>query len=150
MSKNIIFILMYHRQKLLDLIYRLSILKTPGKIRNPKMVTLNYNCQSLFYRLQVFDMCTSGKYMRIKLVFQLHTHILQQMERPLYTTVCTMHKWVAQKADPPQRRCTYFIHLLLLTHMIHIPFCRGVAIFLTAVPLTVNHCNCVCTKAGVI
>jgi hypothetical protein len=68
--------------------------------------TLNYICQRLFYRLNVLHICTTSNYTLITLVFAYQPHVLQQMESPFYTnnlphiTVCTMHKWMAQKANP--------------------------------------------------
>jgi hypothetical protein len=44
-----------------------------------------------------------------------------------------------------QRRCIHFAHSVLLRRRTNAAFCRGVAIFLTAVPLVANHWQCVCT-----
>jgi hypothetical protein len=77
-------------------IYRLRILKTPRKIQNR-----NYDCQCLFYRLDVFDMYDWYIYAHQVGIPVPSIHFAAN-GTPLYTnnmphtTVCTMHKWLAQ------------------------------------------------------
>jgi hypothetical protein len=101
-------------------------------------------------------MCAIGNSVHIKLVFQFHRYILQQMELPLYTnnlchrTVCKVHKWMAYNVDSLQIPSDNVVALLsyvwpYCTIRHTSAFCKHTAIFLTTVLLAANHCNCMCT-----
>jgi hypothetical protein len=82
----------------------------------------------------------------IKFVFQFDAYIYIKKERSLHTNslshriICRVHKWMTSKVDPLQIPFDSIVALIP-----YISFCKGVAIFLTAVPLVAYRCDCVCT-----
>jgi hypothetical protein len=126
-------------------------LKESGKIEHPNTWTLSYDCQSLFYSLEVFDnVCAPLVTLYTPRSYSSSIHTLccegdfpfTQITCPTELVVKRIHGWLL-RADPLQVLSDSVA--AFIPHIKPFSFCRCGAIFSTAVPLAADHCNCMCT-----
>lgn len=102
----------------------------------------------------MFDKCTVGNPVYMKLVFHFHPYTLQQIELSLNTTCLTelvvkyINGWLRRliRSEFLPIASLYSFHTVdSVKSQDTVASFTSVAIFLTAVPLAVNQCNCMST-----